>query len=215
MDYFDFIDSTFYAFSVKCPLLNDLLGKHYLFEINDEELVFGFAAKGDSFFGEYEESVKRAYPHYDSEDGDNFDFCHYLTNLLINHKNCGLIGSYDWRERLRMYDPDEQILYGDYQSEEEKLESDEIQEIINKLQENHDAINQSIETFCILVYEFMGECDNSSLDILSFKDGCYCQETLEESEINDLMESDCFNEDILRDECDLDGLLFTALHTYF
>ena len=207
MKYAEFIDSTMFSSLVYSPLLCKLLDDRHLFREEGGYLIFGWAMKGDSYIGEDEIhiSYSTALPH-SIEDNDKFDFCEYLISVLKKHAECGLIDGDAWREGLRFYSYEDNQNFSPDPLYEEILAPAEIQEIINILEENNDAINNSVEEFVILEYRFSGEYNDSQLEALAFVNGQYTRETFEDEEINDLMGTESFNDEVLMDEYHINEL---------
>lgn len=207
MKYAEYIDSMMFASLVNCPLLCNLLGDRYLFKQEGDYLNFGWAIKGDSYIGEDEIEIhySSALPH-SIKSNDNFDFCEYIISILKKHAECGLIDGDAWREGLRFYSYEDNQNFSPEPIYEECLEASEINEIINILECNRDAINNSIEEFVILEYHFSGEYDESRLETLALVDNQYIREAFEDCEINDLMELESFNDEVIMDEYHIDEL---------
>ena len=198
MEDLEFINSRFFAIYAKSELLSDLFSSHCLFNTY-EDMNFGWAVKGDSFFGEDEVEVD--YNHVLSCDKNGkFDFCKYFITLLEKHIDVGLTDYEMWLEGIQNFlnirDP--------YFTYDRGLFEFDMDEVINILKENRKEINKSIESFCIMEFNVIGEDEESNLDVFSFSDGEYRRETLSESDINAIADSDCFIEDVISGEADMD-----------
>jgi hypothetical protein len=203
MKFIEFMSNDFFYVRIKSKVLADLLQDEFQFLRYEDDIILDWCVKGDCFIGEEEIQVNYGSNLYPTN--CTFDYSKYLINLFTIHKETGLSDEYCWREAFRYYDHEENVNYSDDPLYEEKLESEDLQRIIDKINKNYDAINASVQEACIIEYHFDSDYE-SYLNVLKYNGETYSAEEYDESDINEAVSSDYFAQDFLVDEFDLEHI---------
>ena len=213
MKHIENINAKFFYFVVRNPALARLMKDKYLFESYGDEVVLNWAAKGDQFIGDAEEDIdyRSLIPNVYNE---QFDFCNYLINLLETYQKCGLADEFAWREAFRYYSIDENVNYSEDPLYEERLTSEEIQDILVLLRDNHDEIQSNMHELCILEYSFNSDYE-SELTVMAHNGQEYVVDTFDEGDIDNWTGCDYFAQDFLVYEFELEHISEPILEEYY
>ena len=212
MKHLEFLDGNFFYMHIKSKILAELLDGYYLIDVNNDLVTLPWVTKGDALIGDDEQFVNFSFGLH--RFNANTDICQKLISFLQAYKNTGLSDEYNWREAMRYYSPDENMNYSEEPLYEEKLDSDDIDKIINILQNNKNTINDDIDTYCVFEYYLNGDYE-SELKCFA-KNGSHCvYEEYDESDIDEWTESEYFFESFVVDEDSLECISEALLEEYW
>ena len=97
---------------------------------------------------------------------------------------------------------------------EEKLDSDDIDKIINILQNNKNTINDDIDTYCVFEYYLNGDYESELKCFAKNVSHCVYEE-YDESDIDEWTESEYFFESFVVDEDSLECISEALLEEYW
>ena len=212
MKHLEFLDGNFFYVQIRSKVLASLLDDHFLINVDDDVVRLPWVTKGDALIGDDEQVVNFSFGLY--RFNVNTDICQTLISFFQAYINTGLSDEYNWREAMRYYSHDANINYSEEPLYEEKLDSDDIDKIINILQNNKDTINDDIDTYCIFEYYLNGDYE-SELKCFA-KNGSHCvYKKYDESDIDEWTESEYFFESFVVNEYSLECISEALLKEYW